>query len=109
MTNLTVVDSGRSGLLARESDSAALTIFNTLIFGHATHLDVLANVGVGNNLIGVDPKFVDRAHRNYRLKAGSPAGNKGRNNPPGGLGRADLDRKERIKGPRVDIGAYESL
>lgn len=109
LTNLTVVDSGRSGLLARESDSAALTIFNTLIFGHATHLDVLANVGVGNNLIGVDPKFVDRAHRNYRLKAGSPAGNKGRNNPPGGLGRADLDRKERIKGPRVDIGAYESL
>ena len=109
MNNLTVVDSGRSGVVARELESGVVTIFNTLVFGHSTNLDAPANVQVGNNLIGVDPKFVDRAQRNYRLKTGSPAGNKGRNNPPGGLGKADLDGSARIKGARVDIGAYESL
>ena len=109
ITNVTVVDAGNTGLRVRENHSAAVTVFNSVVFGHTTNLEATANVARGNNLIGTDPKFVDRAGENYRLKAGSPAANKGRNNPQGGLGPLDLDRKPRIKGARVDIGAYESL
>jgi len=55
------------------------------------------------------PKFVNRANRNYRLKNGSPAINQGRNTVPGGLGPLDLGRTARVKGGRVDQGAYESF
>jgi hypothetical protein len=70
----------------------------------ATDLD---GVNAGNNLIGADPKFVDSAGRDYRLKAKSPAINAGSNDPPGALGPLDLDGHPRIAGGTVDIGACE--
>jgi hypothetical protein len=109
LTNLTLVDSGKVGLAAREFDTATLSIANTIAFGHTTNLDTPANIGLANNLVGVDPKFVNRAAADYRLQAGSPAANKGKNAPPGGLGPQDIARTARVKGGRVDIGAYESF
>jgi hypothetical protein len=59
------------------------------------------------NLIGVDPLFVDPAHRNYRLDLGSPAIDIATGTPAGGLSAIDLHRLVRVMGPAVDAGASE--
>ena len=59
------------------------------------------------NQIGGDAKFRNPNQLDYRLKASSPAINKGSNTPPGGLGPFDLAGGPRKKGPKVDRGAYE--
>ena len=61
------------------------------------------------NLLSGDPEFVRRNQGNYRLKNASPAVDKGKKKPPGKLGPSDLDETARVKGGKVDIGAYESF
>ena len=51
-----------------------------------------------------DALFANYAARDYRLKAGSPAIDKGRNIQPIGT---DIRGKPRKIGVNVDIGAYE--
>jgi hypothetical protein len=52
---------------------------------------------------------VDFARGDYHLGLGSPAVDAGEDSPPGGLGPLDADRQPRIRGLRVDQGAYEAL
>jgi hypothetical protein len=109
LTNLTVVAAGELGVLVDEAPGSTGTLFNSIVHGNATATHFVGAVANGNNLIAGDPKFVDVAQGNYRLKTGSPAGNKGKQAPPGGLGPTDVERKPRVKTGKVDIGAYESL
>jgi hypothetical protein len=43
----------------------------------------------------------------FRLGAGSPLVDVGRDDPPGGPGPFDLDGLPRVLGAHVEIGAYE--
>ena len=60
--------------------------------------------GAGN--ISGDPRFVDAANGNFRLKSRSPCGNVG-NRAGFTRGDVDLDREPRIRGG-IDFGCYES-
>ena len=46
------------------------------------------------------------ANANFRLQTGSPAINEGTNAL--GISTFDLDYKARVKGDKIDMGAYES-
>jgi hypothetical protein len=55
-----------------------------------------------------NPRFVDQNGSNYRLRSGSPLINRGIVCSPGGTPRIDAAGHDRISGPTVDMGAYES-
>jgi predicted outer membrane repeat protein len=58
------------------------------------------------NLLDVDPEFVDPAHGDYHLRNTSLCVNAGTNGAPA-LPATDLDGSPRIAGGTVDLGAYE--
>jgi parallel beta-helix repeat protein len=65
--------------------------------------DVSDPITTKNNLVGVNPQFVNAGARNFKLQASSPAIDKGYNF---GL-KDDFEKSLRPKGTGVDIGAYE--
>jgi hypothetical protein len=66
---------------------------------------VMTSTTVGKRL---DVKFRNKAGRDYRLTRRSIAVDKGKPNPPGGLGPSDVVGGPRKRGRSVDQGAYES-
>jgi hypothetical protein len=106
LTNLTIADNAGTGL-SFLADST-ITLYNTIASGNGTDILVVGNgAQEGNNLIGVDPHFIDAPHGNYRLQSDSLARDAGDDSPPGGLPAQDLDGYARVFGGHVDIGAYE--
>jgi Ca2+-binding RTX toxin-like protein len=55
----------------------------------------------------VDPRYVDRAHGDLRLKASSPLVNAGQACTSGGLADLDAAGHGRVAGANIDIGAFE--
>jgi hypothetical protein len=108
LTNLTIADNGGTGLY-KYPVSGTASLYNTIIYNNTPNTNSLTGLDTGNNLIGIDPGFVNSAGRDYRLLHGSPAINTGANSPPGGLGSFDLAGNPRISNGTVDIGAYEYL
>ncbi len=108
LTNLTIADNGGTGLY-KYPVSGTASLYNTIIYNNTPNTNSLTGLDTGNNLIGIDPMFVNSAGRDYRLLHGSPAINTGANSPPGGLGSLDLAGNSRISNGTVDIGAYEYL
>lgn len=109
---------------AIESTGGTLGITDTIIVNHATAISVTnanayenynlffgngvdragAIAGGGNDLIGVDPQFVDPLNDDYHLRFSSPAIDNGVN-----AGVAfDFDGQPRPIGPGFDIGFDES-
>jgi len=109
LVNLTVADNTLTGIDLTLSGSASVDLHNSIAFGNGTDAYIQTGVGTGNNLIGVDPLFVDPGapNYNYRLGEGSPGVDAGNNAAPGGLGSVDLDGRQRIENGTVDIGCYE--
>lgn len=83
--NIQGADNGGTGLY-RFLASGTASLYNTIIYNNTTNTNSLTGLDTGNNLIGVDPMFVNSAGRDYRLLHGSPVINAGTNSPPGGLG-----------------------
>jgi hypothetical protein len=108
LVNLTVADNGYFGVALGATAPAIATLANSIVSGHDIDLQELRNVRVLNTLVGAaDPKFVNRASADYRLLPNSPARNRGRANPPGGLGPLDVAGRPRVRGGVVDQGANE--
>ncbi len=105
LTNLSVADNANVGLNC--FDFVPFTMFNTIAYNNGSDGGVGSGSSQGNNLIGIDPHFIDAAHGNYRLRADSAARDAGTATPPGGLGLFDLDGNPRNFGAAPDIGAYE--
>jgi hypothetical protein len=104
--NLTVADNTGTGILA--AGSSSIGIFNTIAYSNGLDFAQTGGfVGLGNNLFGVDPGFVDAANGDYHLIGSSPARDAGASAPPGGVGDFDLDGSPRVFGAAPDIGAYE--
>jgi hypothetical protein len=64
-----------------------------------------------NNTINVDPSFVDAVNGDLHLRADSPMidlGTDTNNILFGGMSASDLDGNDRVIGPAIDLGAYES-
>ncbi len=105
LTNLTVVDNASFSVAIGGPGNSSF--FNSIVFNNGRNLLIGDEVVTGNNLIDVDPFFIDAASGDYHLMPGSPAVDAGSINPPGGLGEFDLDGEDRDWGGGVDIGAYE--
>jgi hypothetical protein len=111
LVNLSVADHGLTGIELSEVPGATVTLHNSIAYGNGPDTILDAGVGTGNNLIGVDPLFMDPGppNFNYHLGIGSPGVDTGHNSPPGGLGPADLDGRPRVENGTVDIGCYEGV
>lgn len=62
----------------------------------------------GNNLLGIDPLFVDAGADNFRLGANSPVIDEGTATAPG-LPAIDFDGNPRVFGAEPDIGGFEAV
>lgn len=110
LVNLTIADNkGDYGVVFRR-DAGIVSLANSIVVGSDIDLaGTTEPIKQMANLLGGDPRFVKRGKGNYRLKSNSPAVDKGSKKPPGKLGPTDLDQTTRVKGGKVDIGAYESF
>lgn len=92
--NNIVVNNG-VGLSKSGADNGTVINDYNLVFGNTTNYDTAWGLTPGSNDIAADPLFVDAAAANFRLKAFSPALDKG----------VDLGRP--FYGAAPDLGAYE--
>ncbi len=86
-------------------DTSSAKIRNNIVFkcGSSCIANSAGATVVSDNLTS-DPMFTDPGKANFRLKAGSPAINKG---APLSVVQTDLDGVVRPQGGVIDIGAYE--
>ena len=64
-------------------------------------------LSLGSSNLALNPRFVDAAAGDLRLKKVSGLINKGQVCSPGGISNPDAKNLNRLKGSTVDIGAYE--
>ncbi len=67
--------------------------------------DISDPIATRNNLLGLDPRFVNANAKNFKLQSSSPAIDEGTASFPL---KDDLEKSLRPKGAGVDIGAYET-
>jgi hypothetical protein len=109
--NLTVAGNPDTGLTLLEN-AGSLTLENSVLFGNATSSGSNLSLASGTpavaseNLIGIDPLFVNAAGGDLRLTSGSPAVNAG-DMLAFSVGPFDLGHGDRVIGPEIDLGAFE--
>ncbi len=109
--NLTVAGHADDGLVLAEN-GGTLRVENSIAFGNATSSGSNVNLFNGTpdvsaeNLIGVDPQFVNAAGGDFRLGPTSVAANAG-NQSFLSVGPFDAAHGARVVGVNVDLGALE--
>jgi Ca2+-binding RTX toxin-like protein len=93
------LDAGAPGTLVLRSGHN-----DTFANGSGVFLDGLPK---GPGHLTLDPRFMDRASGNLRLKATSPLIDRGVVCSPGGVANPDAAGHHRLAGRSVDIGAHE--
>jgi hypothetical protein len=111
--NNTVVDTANSTIYIHKGSTVAsdnAKVYNNI----ASSIKVTSDGSEsgqesGNNLVGTDPQFTDKAAGDFTLKSGSPAIDKGYENSDKKLPypATCLGGGERIVNDKIDIGAYE--
>jgi hypothetical protein len=71
--------------------------------------DFLGGRSLGKGNVRADPRFVDRARGDLRLRSSSPLVDRGIVCSPGGIANPDAAGRHRLAGRSTDIGAYEHL
>jgi hypothetical protein len=69
--------------------------------------DFSCSVTETDNLLDVDPLFLDAANDDFGLNENSPVIDEGTSNVPGGLPATDFAEAPRVSGPAPDMGALE--
>lgn len=109
--NVTVAGNADDGLQLAEN-AGTLRVENSIAFGNATSSGSNLHVFNGTpdisaeNLVGVDPQFVNAAGGDFRLGPTSVAANAG-NQAFLSVGPFDLAHGDRIVGIQLDLGALE--
>lgn len=109
--NLTVAGNADDGLQLAEN-AGTLRVENSIAFGNATSSGTNLHVFNGTpdisaeNLVGVDPQFVNAAGGDFRLGPTSVAANAG-NQAFLSVGPFDVAHGDRIVGVQLDLGALE--
>jgi hypothetical protein len=107
----TIADNAGAGVERkhRHSGTSRFLLAGCLVAGNGTDLVRVEEAEVQGCLVGGDPGFVDRDARDWRLRAGSPALDRGEEGWPEGAPRAgerDVLGAQRRVGP-IDLGAFE--
>lgn len=109
--NLTVAGNADDGLQLAEN-AGTLRVENSIAFGNATSSGTNLHVFNGTpdvsaeNLVGVDPQFVNAAGGDFRLGPTSVAANAG-NQAFLSVGPFDVAHADRVVGVQLDLGALE--
>ncbi len=111
--NLTVTGHPGTGLSLGEGlGGATLRLENSIVFDNATTSGANLDLWLGSpdvspeNLIAIDPQFVDAGTGDYRLGPGSPAVDAG-NSTFVSVGPWDVEHGARVVGAGFDLGALE--
>ena len=103
--NNTIYNAGNNGIYNFTTGISGTLIRNNIVYGHATDIVDGTHIAVlQNNLVGVDPRFVNLASRDFHLQSGSPAVDAAMT-----LSQVSTDKDgiNRPQGGAYDIGAYE--
>ena len=107
LTNLTVVDNA-AGVLVVSGSSQSAHLSNSLVSNAFAAGDFQGTV-FSHNGFGLSLPFLAPALYDYSLRRFEPAvHDAGDDAPPGGLGYGDIDSRNRVLGPHVDLGAWET-
>lgn len=93
----------------RHAGTSRFVLAGCIVSGNRTDLVRVEEAEVQGCLVGGDPGFVDRVARDWRLRAGSPALDRGEEGWPEGAPRAserDVRGAERRAGA-IDLGCFE--
>ncbi|MGD9126108.1 MAG: choice-of-anchor Q domain-containing protein, partial [Planctomycetia bacterium] len=112
ITNSTITGNTADNAGGIYNNGDTLTINNSILSQNTGgELDGWESISLSNNLIGIDPQFVDPGNGDYRLQATSPAINYGNNDLAidrnGDPLAVDADGNARIYDTTVDCGAFE--
>ena len=106
LDGLTLANNGGEGYRLVQSEQGTLKIVNSVLAGNGVPPAALGTVSkLRVKILGLS-HFVDAAADDYRLKASSSAVDAGINSY-NVHGELDLAGKPRLRGPQVDLGAYE--
>lgn len=107
LVNLTLGDND-SGILLYSTSTATNFVSNCLITNDVAY-NTFEGTTFANNSIGRAMPFLAPSRHDYSLREANPwVTDAGTDKPAGGLGGIDVDNGPRVRGPHVDVGAWES-
>lgn len=109
--NNTIYNNWEGGINLGVELHSDIRVVNNILYQNKRYRDIELNKGEAvnvtqkNNLIGINPLFVEGGNSQYNLQSASPAVDAG-SNPPVNI-KFDLNDAPRMNGQSIDQGAFE--